>query len=211
MPIPALVLAAVLLASGSPATGGGAPAAAGDAAYADVRARARALLGAIDRPVSAEAFRRLGPDVEAALADIARSHDYPAFRGRALEALAALGAAGAEGLHRELASDGAAPRPVRRAAVRGLARLLAPGPATAALSPLLERDADPAIRSAAAEALARAAPSEGCGAVRRQAAREGDRRAAAFARAVAVCDRARAGRVRDPAGGAPARREERDP
>jgi hypothetical protein len=198
MPIPALVLAAVLLAPGAPAPGGagpvpgGSPAADAPAA-ADVRARTRALLGAIDRPVSAEAFRRLGPDVEAALAEIARSHDYPAFRGRALEALAALGGGHAEELHRELASDGAAPRPVRRAAVRGLARLVPPARAATELTPLLERDADPAIRAAVAEALARSAPAEGCGAVRRQAAREGGPRAAAFARAVAACDRQRGG------------------
>lgn len=198
MSIPALVLAAVLLAPRAPAPGGAGPVSGGSPAAdapaaADVRARTRALLGAIDRPVSAEAFRRLGPGVEAALAEIARSHDYPAFRGRALEALAALGAGRAEELHRELASDGAAPRPVRRAAVRGLARLLPPARATTALAPLLERDADPAIRAAAAEALARAAPAEGCGAVRRQAARETGLRAAGFARAVAACDRPRGG------------------
>jgi hypothetical protein len=203
MPLPALLLAAVLLAPGAPVSGAAAPAADGapsaDApAGADVRARTRALLGAIDRPVSAEAFRRLGPEAETALAEIARSNDYPAFRGRALEALAALGADGAEELHHKLASDGAAPRPVRRAAVRGLARLLSPARAMTVLGPLVERDSDPAVRAAAAEALARSAPSEGCGAVRRQAAREGGPRAAAFARAVAACDRARGGGPRDP-------------
>jgi HEAT repeat protein len=174
------VLLAVLVAATDPA-----------ATPDEVRARARALLGAIDRPVPLEALRRLGPEGEAALADLARSDDFPAFRARALEALAALRAPAAPELHRRLADDPAAPRAVRRAAVRGLGRLLAPGEAVEALRPLLERDRDGAVRAAAAEALSRAAPRDGCGAVRRQAAREGGASRAAFARALVACDRHR--------------------
>jgi HEAT repeat protein len=172
------VLVAVLLAAPDPA-----------AAPPDVRARARALLGAIDRAVPLDAFRRLGPEGEAALAEIAGSNDFPAFRARALDALAALGAPAAPRVHRRLADDAGAPRTVRRAAVRGLGRLLAPAPALEALRPLLEADRDPAVRAAAAEALSQAAPGDGCAAVRRQAVREGGPARASFARALVACER----------------------
>jgi HEAT repeat protein len=176
--LPALL--AVLVAASDPA-----------AAPDEVRARARALLGAIDRPVPLEAFRRLGPQGEAALADLARSRDFPAFRARALEALAALRAPGAPAVHRRLAGDPAAPRTVRRAAVRGLGQLLAPSEAVEALRPLLEKDGDGAVRAAAAEALSHAAPRDGCAAVRRQAAREDRASRTAFARALGACERHR--------------------
>lgn len=172
------ILVAVLLSGPGPG-----------AAPPDVRARARALLGAIDRAVPIDAFRRLGPEGEAALADIAASGDFPAFRARALEALAALGAPAAPDVHRRVAGDAAAPRTVRRAAVRGLGRVLPPAEAVEALRPLLEADRDPGVRAAAAEALSRAAPREGCGAVRRQAGREDGASRALFARALRTCPR----------------------
>lgn len=179
MAIVSILLSAALLA---------APAAPEPSAE-EARARVRALLGAIDRPVSAEAFRRLGPAGEAALADVARSGDFPAFRARALAALAALEAPAAPELHRQLAADGAAPPPVRRAAVRGLGRLLGGDAAAAALRPYLEGERDPSVRGAAALALARAAPTEGCAAIRRQAAREAGASRAALRRALAACGR----------------------
>lgn len=156
---------------------------------AEVRARVRALLGAIDRPVPVDAFRRLGPAGESALADLARSSDFPAYRARALAALAALDAPEAAELHERLAADASAPAPVRRAAVRGLGRLLTGGGAVAALRPYLEDDRDPSVRSTAALALARAAPADGCAAIRRQAAREPAASRMAFRRAVASCGR----------------------
>lgn len=175
------VLLAALLAAPAPSR-----------APPDVRARARALLGAIDRPVPLDAFRRLGPEGEAALAEIAASGDFPAFRARALEALAALGAPAAGDVHRRLAADAAAPRSVRRAAVRGLGKVLAPERAVDALRPLLETDRDPGVRAAAAEALSAAAPRDACGAIRRQAAREGGAARPSFARALGACARAEA-------------------
>lgn len=180
MVVPLLVLLAALAAPSDPA------------APPDVRARARALLGAIDRPVPLEALRRLGPQGEAALADLAQSRDFPIFRARALEALAALRAPAAPEVHRRVAADAAAPRSVRRAAVRGLGRLLSPEAAVEALRPVLEADRDAAVRAAAAEALARAAPRDGCGAVRRQVAREGGAARGRFARALDACARHRA-------------------
>jgi HEAT repeat protein len=172
--LPALLAAA--LAAGSPPP-------------AELRADVAALLGGIDRPVPAEAFRRFGPEGEAALEDIARSSDLPPRRARALEVLAALRSPRAEATHRAVAEEQGAPRTVRRVAVRGLGRLLAAEQASATLTPLLQGDRDPAVRAAAAEALARAAPARACGAIRAQAARQDAHAAARFRRAVATCDR----------------------
>ncbi|HET8540220.1 MAG TPA: HEAT repeat domain-containing protein [Anaeromyxobacter sp.] len=192
-----LVVLLALAAGPAPARGDGggappegAPAAPPGGSGEEVRARARALLGGIERPAPAEAFRELGPDGEAALEDIAlSSSELPVWRARALGALAGVGSARAEPAHRTLAADGAAPRVVRRAAVRGLGRLVGRSDAPRELRPYLAGDRDPAVRAAAAEALASVAPRASCGAIRAQALREDPRARAGFRRALAACER----------------------
>jgi hypothetical protein len=164
-------------------------AAPADGPREDVRARALALLGGIDRSVPADAFRELGPEGEAALEDIARSPELPIHRVRALEALALVRSARAEPVHRTLAADRDAPRGVRRAAIRGLGRLVDAADAPRELRPFLSEDRDPAIRAAAAESLAAVAPRPSCGAIRAQALREDARDRVRFRRALAACER----------------------
>jgi hypothetical protein len=178
----ALALAAAPAADGAPS-----PA---------VRQQVDALLGAIHGPVPAETFRALGPGVDAALADVARSAAMPSRRIRALEALASLGGPRAAATHRAVA-ESAAPSAVRRGAIRGLGRLAGPSGAASALAPFLEGDRDPSVRAAAAEALAEAAPSA-CARIRTRARAEGD--PARFQRALATCAVDRGG-----GGAAPAR------
>jgi len=180
--IPALV--AALLAS-PPAL----PCAPRDAAApgAAVRAHACELLGAIDRPVPASAWRRLGPSADEVLAEIAASDELAIRRARALEGLAARGGPAAEGVHRALAAAPDAPALVRRAAIRGLGRLLPAGDLPAALRPLLDRDADVRVRSAAGETLARHAPETSCTWVRAHAAAVPSD-AIPLERALAACD-----------------------
>jgi HEAT repeat protein len=156
-------------------------------APAEVHERVSAWLGAIHAPVSPDAFRALGPSAEDALAGFARSDPSPVRRLRALEALAGLGGARAEGVHREVLASPSAPTAVRRGAARGLGRLLAPAAAADTLGPVLERDHDPAVRAAAAEALGRASPADGCARVRAQARLDAER--ARFQRALDACDR----------------------
>lgn len=169
-----------LLALALAAPGAGAP-------PPSVRDEVRSYLGAIDRPVTAETWRALGPEAEPLLAEVAGAADEPpSRRARALEGLAARGGARAEAVHRRLALEARAPPLVRSAAVRGLGALLAPAQAAVALRPLLG-DPAPRVRQVAGEVLARRAPAEGCAAVRAQAAREG---AGRFARALSLCDRA---------------------
>lgn len=168
--------------------------AAAPAASPEVRAEVAALLGAFERPASPEAFRRLGAEGEAALADIALSKDLPPRRTRALEMLAALRSSRAEAVHRAVAESADAPRTARRAAVSGLGRLLPPDRAAPVLRPFLERDRDPRVRAAAAGALAEARPAGGCEAVRAQAVKEDQAGAARFRRALAACATPRGGR-----------------
>jgi HEAT repeat protein len=85
-----------------------------------------------------------------------------------------------------LASD-TAPRAVRRGAVRGLGRLAGPR-AAAALAPVLDRDRDPLVRAAAAEALAAEAPADACERIRARA--QVETAPSRFRRALATCDRA---------------------
>jgi hypothetical protein len=154
----------------------------------EVRDRVRALLGAIHEPVPPETFRALGPGVDEALAEFAlEAAGPPTRRARALETLAALNAPAAEAVHREVAASATAPRSVRRTAVRGLGRLAGPQRAEQELTPYLERDRDPLVRAAAAEALAANAPGpSACGRIRAQAqASTGSR----YARALDLCDR----------------------
>ncbi len=158
------------------------------ASPADVRDQVRAYLGAIHGPVAPEAFRALGPGAEDALAEFARTDESPIRRVRALEALAGLGGARATTVHREVATSSSAPRSVRRAAVRGLGRLAGPTGATRVLTPFLEQDRDPAVRAAAAEALAAQSPADGCARVRARARAEPD--ASRFRRALTTCERA---------------------
>lgn len=174
------VIAAALAAAAPP----------GPVASDEVRAEVRALLGVLDRAVSPDAFRRFGPEGEAALVEIALSRDLPPRRARALETLAALGSASAEEVHRAVAASGEAPRTARRAAVLGLGRILPRARSSGALRPFLERDRDPRIRAAAAEALAAAAPGGACGAIRAQADKEDAATRERFGRALAACSRA---------------------
>ncbi|SRR6266540_681078 len=178
MPLAALALALALSAGreAAPAT-------------PDVRDQVRALLGAIDRPVSPETFRALGPGAEDALTEFARGNDHPLRRVRALDALAGLGGARAEAVHREVAAS-AAPSTVRTTAVRGLGRLAGPTRALGELSPYLEKDRDPRVRAAAAEALATQAPADACARIRARARAEPA--PARFGRALSHCARSEA-------------------
>ncbi len=177
----ALALVSATGAAGAPAAGACDPA---------VRQKTLALLGAIDRPIRPETWRALGPCAEPVLAEVAAASDaLPTRRALALEGLAAVGGTRAEALHRSLAADTHEPRAVRRAAIRGLGRLVARDELDATLRPLLERDPDRGVRAGAADVLARRSPAASCAAIRSQARREGTSGNALFARALAACER----------------------
>lgn len=124
-----------------------------------LRARIDALLGAIDAPVGAEAWRSLPAGADGLLAELAASpRALPSRRARALQALALRGGPRALEVHRSLAADASAPPGVRVSAVRGLGRLLPPAEAARAVAPLGNGDAPPSVRRAVAEVVERGAP-----------------------------------------------------
>jgi len=183
------LLLALAVSVPAPPGAGTAPAAPGaTVSAAEAREAVHGWLGAIHGAVAPERFRALGPAGEDALVEFARTDPSPIRRLRALDALAALGGARAEAVHREVLASAQTPVAVRRGAVRGLARLAGPSGAAAALVPILEHDRDPAVRAAAADALARTAPASGCGPVRARA--RVDPEPARFTRALETCERA---------------------
>jgi hypothetical protein len=154
---------------------------------AALRAQVNDLLGAIDRPVSAESWRALGPDAVPILSGIASAPDVrPSKRASAVAALAILGGPEAERVHRALARDPAAPWNVRMYAVRGMPRVVASGRVATEVRPVLAADADARVRAAAAEVLVRDAPG-GCAVVRDHLAREPARSRALVAHALSRC------------------------
>jgi HEAT repeat protein len=149
----------------------------------------RGYLGAIDRPVSAEAWRALGPEAIPTLARVAEDpHELPSRRALALEGLAALGGDRAEAAHLAALHAPATPRLVRHGAIRGLGALLPPERLADEVRPLLS-DRDPAARATAAEVLAARAPARACDAIRAQAGREDGPVRTRFARALERCGR----------------------
>jgi hypothetical protein len=160
----ALLSAALLLATG--------------ASDAETRAHAEALLGAIDRPVSAERWKALGPAAADLLAEV---------RSNALGALASVDPARAEPLARAIVDSDGAPLAVRQTAVRALGRMLPAAKLRSAIAPVLRAAPDAALRAVAAETLARHAPDLGCPEVMDQVALEAEGNRVAFERAVALC------------------------
>jgi HEAT repeat protein len=175
----ALALALAAAPSEAPAT----------LSQAEREAAIRGYLGAIDRPVTDEAWRALGPEAIPTLARVARDPtQLPTRRALALEGLAAIGGEQAEAAHLAVLRGPRAPRLVRLGAIRGAGRLLPADRLLREVSPLLS-DGDAGARATAAEALAAGAPARACAAIRAQAAREGGPTKARFAKALERCSR----------------------
>jgi HEAT repeat protein len=155
---------------------------------AALRQRIDAYLGVIDRPISAEAWRSLGPRAVPILVAIVNAPDERAWRkANALAALATIGGPEAEATVVAQAHETRSPWSVRVSAVRGAGYLLGAERVAGELRPVLERDPDRRVRAAAAEALTRRSGSAGCAAVKAQAAREPAEVRGMYRRALKVC------------------------
>lgn len=149
---------------------------------AEARAKVEALLGAIDRPVTAEQWRSLGPNAAAALEEIATDpQQFPSRRAKAVEGLAAVAPARAAPLLGKMARDEKEATVVRVSAMRSLPA----DRAVAELKPVLQSARSPGMRKAAADVLAR--QKAGCALVKQQAARERAGVREAFRPAVERC------------------------
>ncbi len=153
---------------------------------AEAQQKARAYLGAIDRPITAEQWRALGPAAADVLEPIATdANEFPSRRAKALEGLSAIAPDRAAPLVGRMARDEREAPVVRVAAMRGAAMVLPPARALTELKPVLQSARSPGMRSAAADVLARG--KSGCAAVRKQAARERPEHREAFRNALARC------------------------
>ncbi|BDG03219.1 hypothetical protein [Anaeromyxobacter oryzae] len=180
----ALALALALALAAGPATTPSPPALSPDTREAAIQS----YLGAIDRPVTDEAWRSLGPDAIPTLARVAEDPgEFPTRRALALQGLAALGGDRAEAVHLAQLHAPGAPRIVRHGAIRGLGRLLPADRLAREVKPLLA-DGDPGARATAAEVLAAGAPGA-CDAIRAQAGKEGGATRARFGKALERCSR----------------------
>ena len=182
-------------AGGVRAGSAGAPSAGAPAPSPELRDQVIPYLGAIDRPVSPETWRALGPAAEPVLLEVAGSSaELPTRRTRALEGLAALGGARAAQVHLRLARElgrAAAGAQRRGARPRAAAR---PGAPRRRGPPAPRGRAPSASGASPREVLARHAPAEACADVRALAAREPG--PARWSRALSACDWAAAPRER---------------
>jgi hypothetical protein len=183
-----LLLAAALLAPGSPRRAGPAPDPPPASGPEERAARIDVALGSIHGSPSPAFWRALGPEAVPELARVARDPGaMPDRRARAATGLSHLGWSEAEAALRRLAAGDGEPFSVRAAALEGLGRLLPPAELARALRPVLEAAPRPVDRAVAAEVLADRAPDSGCRAVRARVARERERDRGAFGRALSLC------------------------
>lgn len=152
----------------------------------EVRDRVEGYLGSIDRPITSENWRALGPQAADLLEPIATDATaMPSRRAKALEGLVAVAPDRAAALVGRLARDEREPAVLRVAAMRGAGEVLPASKALTELKPVLNSARSAGIRSTAAEVLSRR--KSGCSAVRAQAAREAAEHQKAFERALSRC------------------------
>jgi hypothetical protein len=150
----------------------------------EVREKAQAYLGVIDRPVGAEQWKALGSRAAKVLEPIAGDPSaLPSVRAQAISGLASAAPERAKALAGGLARDEKQPLVVRLAAVHAAAAVLPSSGAVAELKPVLQGP-HAGLRAETAEVLSR---HGGCAAVKRQAAREKAERPSAWRRALARC------------------------
>ncbi len=133
----------------------------------EARVKVQALLGSIDRPITAEQWRSLGPNAGAVLEEIATDpQQFPTRRAKAVEGLAAVAPDRAAPLLGRMARDEKEATVVRVSAMRSLP----PERVVTELKPVLQSARSAGMRKAAAEVLSE--HKAGCALVRQQAARE---------------------------------------
>jgi hypothetical protein len=150
----------------------------------EVRAKVDAWLGAIDRPITAEQWKSLGPRAAAVLEPVVTDPDaFPTSRAIAMDGLAAVAPNRAAALAPGLARDERQPVVLRVAAVHATGAVLSAPAAQRELKPVL-RGRDPGLRGEAAEVLSRRG---GCAAVREEALQDQAQAAGSWQRAIARC------------------------
>jgi HEAT repeat protein len=152
----------------------------------EVRERVNGYLGSIDRPITAENWRGLGPQAADVLEPIVNdANAFPSRRAKALEGLVAVSPQRAAKIVGGLARDEREAPVVRVAAMRGAGEVLSHSKALSELKPVLRSASEPGIRKTAADVLSR--HKSGCAAVKEQVARESAEHREAYQRALERC------------------------
>lgn len=152
----------------------------------ELRERVDAYLGAIDRSVSKERWKALGPRAAPLLeAVIADASQFPTRRAKAVDGLVAAAPDRAAQLVGTLARDEKQPAVVRVAAMHGVSHVLSSPRALSELRPVLKTARSPGLRAEAADLISR--KNGGCAEVRDQVAREKAEHRPAFDRAMKRC------------------------
>jgi HEAT repeat protein len=154
----------------------------------EVSSRVATYLRRIDSPVEAEQWQALGPRAIPLLEQVLTNpRELPSRRASAVSGLAEIGGPRARERIIQIARSESEPFAVRAAALDSAPRVLDSQELIRELSPVLEKSRQPLARAAAAEVLARNAPSAACAAVRAQAAREPEGKGR-FERALEGCE-----------------------
>jgi hypothetical protein len=185
------ILIAALLATPRPPRGGPAPEAPAQQqpqlTDQQVQDRVRAYLGTIDRPISAEKWKALGPRVAPQLeAIIADNKEFPSTRAKAVDGLVAAAPDRAAALVGKLSRDEQQPVVVRVAAMQGADRVLSSKRTLTELRPVLRSAKSAGLRAEAADVISR--KQGGCADVRDQVGREATEHKGAFQRAMKRCE-----------------------
>jgi hypothetical protein len=150
-----------------------------------VQHQVEVYLGSIDTPIPDARWKALGPSAAPLLATIATEDALPSRRAKALHALSIVDPSRAAPLAVRDAGNAQEPLVVRSAAVRAVARTLAPSEAVAVLRPVLG-GSDVPLQKRAAEALATVGP-EGCAALQAHTGKLSAEAQKPFAQALGRC------------------------
>ena len=152
-----------------------------------VQERIRAYLGTIDRPISAEKWKALGPRAAPTLeAIIADGGGFPSTRAKAVDGLVAAAPERAATVVGRLSRDEAQPVVVRVAAMHGADQVLSSKRTLTELRPVMRSAKTPGLRAEAADVISR--KKGGCVEVRAQVGREAAEHKGAFERALKRCE-----------------------
>ena len=151
----------------------------------ELREKVQGYLNALDRRISPEQWKALGPRAAPLLeAVVADPKEMPSRRAMAVDGLVAAAPDRAAQLVGNLARDENEALVVRVAAVHGAGHVLPQSAAVTELKPVLRGARQAGLRSAAAEVISR---KGGCADVRDQVAREKPEHRGAFRRAMEKC------------------------
>jgi hypothetical protein len=181
-----ILLLAALVAAPRPPQAASPPAQAPQLSDVELREQVNTYLGTIDRPISQESWKALGPRAAPILEEvIADSSQFASRRAKAVNGLVIAAPDRAALLVGKLARDEKQPTVVRVAAMHGAARMFPSSRTISELRPVLHSARSPGLRAEAADVMSR--KQGGCAEVRDQLSREKAEHRPAFDRAMKRC------------------------